>query len=201
MKKILAAILVLVLMCCFTGCGSFNSYTDEVDGFGGCDHSWVDANCTEPQKCLLCDETRGMALGHNYSNGYCTRCSASDPNYISRDDIFPGTPTLDFSMNSAGGIEFYWKQKYTGSRKINYITVTFTLYDAVGNPTPDDIKRKSTNSVRLIGPFEPKETIEFPCDVFVYCDVCNKISFDSLYLEYSDGTTATVDYGWQNIVN
>lgn len=201
MKRFLTMILALVLICCFAGCGDFNSYTDDFDGLGGCNHSWMSATCTKPKKCSICEETQGSSLGHDYSNGYCTRCSSADPNYVSRDDIFPGTPTLNFSMNSAGGIKFYWEQKYTGGKKINYITVTFTLYDAVGNPTRDDIKGKSTNSVRLIGPFEPKETIEFPCDVFVYCDVCDKITFDSLYLEYSDGTTATVDYGWQNSVN
>ena len=204
MKKSLALFLSIIMFCCFVGCDNFNSNsnTDADDEFGGCDHSWMDATCTEAQKCLICGETKGSPLGHDYSNGYCTRCSSADPNYVSCDDLFPGKPELlGFAMNSAGGIEFHWIQKYIGSKKINYITITYTLYDAVGNPTTDDIKGESTKRVRLIGPFEPKKTIEFHSDVFVYCDVCDKVSFDSLYLEYSDGTTAYVNYGWQTVVN
>ena len=163
-------------------------------------HNYISATCIKPKTCNQCGETSGNALGHNYSNGKCKRCSSIDPNYLSINDVFPGTPELYFYMNSAGGISFYWKHKYTGNKKINYITITYTLYDAVGNPTPDDITHQSTKSARLIGPFEPNKTIEFSTDVFVYCDVCNKISFDSLYFEYADGTTAFVRYGWQNTV-
>lgn len=196
MKKNITQILVLTLAFCLSGCEVYNYEST----YEACQHYWLDATCTEPQKCSLCGETQGYSLGHYYSKGYCTRCSASDPNYVSRDSIFPGTPTLKFYMNSAGGIEFYWKQNYTGDKKIDYITVTYTLYDAVGNPTRDDIKHQSTLTGRLIGPFEANEPIEFDSQVIIYCDVCSKISFDSLYLEYSDGTTATVSYGWSNKV-
>lgn len=43
-------------------------------------HSWSKATCTEPKKCE-CGETSGKALGHNFSNGKCSRCGTTDPNY------------------------------------------------------------------------------------------------------------------------
>lgn len=37
-------------------------------------HKYGAASCTEPQKCTICGETTGAALGHNIVNGMCTRC-------------------------------------------------------------------------------------------------------------------------------
>lgn len=45
-------------------------------------HSFAAATCTEPKKCS-CGVTEGSALGHTYSAGKCTVCSAKDPNYFS----------------------------------------------------------------------------------------------------------------------
>lgn len=120
---------------------------------------------------------------------------------INRNDVFSAKPEyLTFSMNSAGGIEFNWKHNYIGNKKINYIQVTYSLYDAVGNLTKDDHKRETTHTMRLIGPFNVGEPIEFNSDVIVYCDVCAKVSFDSIVFEYADGTFAEFQYGWQNTV-
>ena len=43
-------------------------------------HSYVAATCTSPAMCS-CGATSGSALGHSYSNGKCSRCGSSDPNY------------------------------------------------------------------------------------------------------------------------
>lgn len=37
-------------------------------------HSFVDANCTEPEKCKMCGFTTGEPLGHTTKNGTCDRC-------------------------------------------------------------------------------------------------------------------------------
>lgn len=44
-------------------------------------HSFVEATCTQPKKCD-CGSTEGKALGHDYENGVCTRCSEKDPDYL-----------------------------------------------------------------------------------------------------------------------
>ncbi|MBQ3080145.1 MAG: hypothetical protein IJC48_09155 [Clostridia bacterium] len=38
-------------------------------------HVWVSATCTTPETCSVCGETRGEALGHNFSNATCTEPS------------------------------------------------------------------------------------------------------------------------------
>lgn len=43
----------------FVGCGGGETPT-------GCTHNWVAATCTEPERCTICNETRGEAAGHKY---------------------------------------------------------------------------------------------------------------------------------------
>lgn len=37
----------------------------------GCDHQWLDASCSSPQRCELCGETNGEALQHQWSPATC----------------------------------------------------------------------------------------------------------------------------------
>ena len=146
-------------------------------------HDYDDGNCTEARKCKLCSSTTGEPLGHDYQNGFCQRCYKNDENYITLDDVFPGKPDyLIFTMNSVGGIEVEWQHKYKGSKSIDYIGVIYTLYDSVGNPLPDDIKKKSSGSFKLAGPFKGKSTIEWNSHVFVYASACKSVSFDKFVL-------------------
>lgn len=36
-----------------------------------CEHDWVKADCENPQKCTLCDEVEGTALGHEWIDADC----------------------------------------------------------------------------------------------------------------------------------
>ena len=48
-------------------------------------HSWSAATCTENQKCTLCGDVKYQTmLGHDYKNGFCTRCNRRDENYIDK---------------------------------------------------------------------------------------------------------------------
>lgn len=42
-------------------------------------HSYADASCTAPKCCIRCGITEGVALGHIYKGGFCSRCAAKDP--------------------------------------------------------------------------------------------------------------------------
>lgn len=46
-----------------------------------CTHSWKDATCKAPKTCSKCGATEGSLAGHSYSNGTCSTCGTSDPNY------------------------------------------------------------------------------------------------------------------------
>ena len=66
-----------------------------------CEHSWIDATCTEPKVCSVCGVTDGCELGHNYAvpviveptcvdEGYSTlTCERCD--YYSYYDYLPAT--------------------------------------------------------------------------------------------------------------
>ena len=48
----------------------------------GCAHVYADADCVIPKTCTLCGATRGSALGHDYTEGICSRCGAEDPTFV-----------------------------------------------------------------------------------------------------------------------
>jgi len=50
-------------------CGS--TYTEKISATG---HSFTKADCTHDSHCKICGIVNQKALGHNYSNGACTRC-------------------------------------------------------------------------------------------------------------------------------
>lgn len=39
-------------------------------------HSWISANCTEPEVCADCRETRDSALGHSWQDASCTQAKS-----------------------------------------------------------------------------------------------------------------------------
>lgn len=43
-------------------------------------HRFIEASCTAPKTCVVCSQTEGNALGHQYQEGLCTRCGQADPN-------------------------------------------------------------------------------------------------------------------------
>ena len=57
-------------------CG--DSYQQAIAAVG---HQYAAATCLLPRTCHVCNHTQGTALGHNYADGTCTRCSVEDPDY------------------------------------------------------------------------------------------------------------------------
>lgn len=59
MYKRITLFCIVVMFCCFlSGCQ--------------CEHEWIDANCTTPKTCSLCDDTEGEPIGHNWIAATCT---------------------------------------------------------------------------------------------------------------------------------
>ncbi len=58
MKKLFIPILALFLFCLCSGCG--------------CEHQWIDANCTAAKTCSLCQKTEGVPLNHIWQDATCT---------------------------------------------------------------------------------------------------------------------------------
>ena len=191
-KNLGVFILILTMLLCLSGCGLVCSFSG---------HSWIKKTCTEPERCSRCGFVANSSpFGHDYStNGKCTRCSFTDPDYISPDNIFSGKPTLNFYKAANGNISCKWKHKYTGDKTINYINVTYTTYDPVGTQI-NDHSIAMISQVRLIGPFKPNQDIDAYFKDIIFSVPCGKISFDYLDFEFSDGSTASTYYGWSNTV-
>lgn len=58
MKQITKLVLISVFLLLLSGCG--------------CEHQWIEANCTAPRTCSLCAETDGDPLGHSWQDASCT---------------------------------------------------------------------------------------------------------------------------------
>ncbi len=50
-----------------------------------CEHSWIDATCTEPKTCELCGKTQGKPNGHSWLDATCL-----EPNTCSECDLTDG---------------------------------------------------------------------------------------------------------------
>lgn len=83
MKKISTILLAIFLLLIIYSCSTTDSSNSDNNAANDntniesslCDHVWIDASCTEPQKCSLCNKTSGTALGHTTSTGICSRCN------------------------------------------------------------------------------------------------------------------------------
>ncbi len=120
---------------------------------------------------------------------------------LSREDVFDTSDKPIFELyqpNSAGGLQYFWADKYIGDMTINYYILHFEMYNAVDDPAYDEIKKQSTFTVKMIGPVESGEYLAAMSisDPDVYCETCEKLELREIELEYDDGTTATVEYGW-----
>lgn len=73
-------------------------------------HTWTEATCASPKTCSGCGKTSGSALGHNFSNGKCTRCGAKDSDYTEPTTVHthtwtPATCTLPKTCTTCGATE------------------------------------------------------------------------------------------------
>lgn len=104
--------------------------------------------------------------------------------------------TFNYSTNSADGIRVTWEGRNLTGKTINYYTAELSTFNRVGDPSYDQHSGESTFSLKYVGPIEPDgDMILF--DLFTYQGALHKIKIDKFHLQYSDGTTETIDYGYE----
>lgn len=59
-NKLLSIISSVFALVCLSGCETL------------CEHDFIDATCTTPKTCTLCNEVEGEALGHSWNDATCT---------------------------------------------------------------------------------------------------------------------------------
>lgn len=109
--------------------------------------------------------------------------------------LFKDNVTLGFYRNSVDGIFVGWMAENLSGKTINYYTVRISLYNSVGDPAYDSITGKNTINMKFVGPVQPKGKLAL-YDVVGYSSVCSKVTIDSIYLEFADGTSSEYYYGY-----
>lgn len=90
MKKTFALLLITVLLLCLCGCPDSQPLpsttttvpTPTTTPAPVCAHQYAQADCLTPKICTLCGATRGQALGHDYTEGICSRCGEADASFV-----------------------------------------------------------------------------------------------------------------------
>ena len=102
---------------------------------------------------------------------------------------------FSFERNSVNGIKVFWMATNNSGKKINYYTLTLEFYNRVGDPAWDEIKNTSVRDFKYVGPVEPGGMLAMS-KLVGYIPACHKVVISKINLEYADGTTETVDYGY-----
>ena len=79
-----------------------------IPALGG-EHTWVDASCTAPKTCSVCNVTEGATLPHTYSSvGVCTVCG-DDSFVITVDEAIEiGMKGRQYTVAGKNAPEEYW---------------------------------------------------------------------------------------------
>ena len=158
-------------------------------------HNWKSATCTSAKTCSRCGKTEGSALGHNYVNYKCARCGQNNltkndiPNIIDIDD-------LRCPLNSVGGVkqQFNFTNK-SKTKTIKYLYISISYYNAVGDIIANKIGGEKFAVYKLTGPIKPNEkTPTYQAVTFYSGATINTIKINYITIEYTDGTTLTIDY-------
>lgn len=58
----------------------------------GCKHEWIEATCTTPKTCSLCNETEGTPVSHSWSNATCKAPKTCDTCGTTEGELLPHAP-------------------------------------------------------------------------------------------------------------
>lgn len=104
---------------------------------------------------------------------------------------------MKISKNSVSGVTVSWIATNQSGKTINYYTCYITMYNPVGDKAYDEITGKSTIKVRTVGPVANGHSLML-YDLIGYSGFCSRVVIDKVYLEYADGTSEMVSYGYSS---
>ena len=70
------------------------------------------------------------------------------------------------------------------------------MYNPVGDLAYDQITNRATVTCKTVGPVANGDSLMLTNALIGYTGVCSKIVMDKIYLEYADGSTEMVTYGY-----
>jgi hypothetical protein len=100
-----------------------------------------------------------------------------------------------FNVNYANGVELRWIAQNLTGKTINYYTANVAMYNPVGDPAYDTVTGEHKLKVKYVGPSEPNDPLLIT-EIIGYTAICDKIVIESIDVEYSDGTSENIPYGY-----
>ena len=170
-----------------------------------CSHSYAlkqtNATCLSggyaTYQCSLCDKTKReyeSALGHDWFNNRCTRCSATkdlelDP---ANNDVLT-IEQINWDINSAEGVEPSITCTNQTNKQIAYVYFTLKFYDRMGNPAYCSIRHEHTRILKITGPINAGEKDTYYWDPIIYNGSTAAIKPIKIEVEFTDGTKQTIN--------
>jgi hypothetical protein len=98
-----------------------------------------------------------------------------------------------YTRNSAGGVEWTFRLRNNTNKTINYITLVWYNFNAVGDPVYDEITGKNYHGVKFTGPLNAGATTTTRRTTNLFYSYSYKSSVISdAKIEYADGTTEMI---------
>lgn len=108
---------------------------------------------------------------------------------------------FNFSLNSAGGIEFYFNGFNATTKDIKYIRFNLYLKNRVGDTVYEEITREPYAPVEIIGRISGRSYFSYGKKVVGYAEDCYKIIIDTVTITYMDGTSETGELGYYKLLS
>lgn len=185
-KKILSLLLSLTLTCSFlTACGDSSTS----------DSSSADSSSAAETTTTTSATTTTTSATTTTTTTTTTQATTTVPTRSSS-ELFTDDFIYLIPSNSADGIQFLFAAKYTGTKTINYYTITYKMYNAVGDPAYDSINNKSGFVTKTVGPVTTGKYIadQSKDRPVAYCSAINSLEVEEILLEYADGTKETINF-------
>lgn len=98
-----------------------------------------------------------------------------------------------FCMNSVGGLEPTIFIANNSGKKIKYIYVNVSFYNAVGDKLRNDIGGYTTSKLKITGYINIWENKQYDWDPVFYEYSARKMKVETMTIEYSDGSKKTIN--------
>ncbi len=157
MKHINELLIIIITVCLICSSCVNSELKNTEDETSICTHQWKDADCTNPQTCLLCGETEGEESGHKWDDANCVKpetcsvCGATQGSTSSNTHQWGNEQTLEYATYVSEGTKkltcIDCEAEKTESIPVKYINFTYTTKDeAEALAKEHDIELEFVNS-------------------------------------------------------
>lgn len=145
MKKLYYPLLIIVLLFSLCGCKKDvpkNTTSMVIPSSSPtvpvCVHQYTDADCITAKTCIYCGSTRGKALGHDFIEGFCTRCGEEDQSYVALEAVIWQTDTLSEDGNTLESISISFGSDGTAQIQVRLYGSFSSLDEALRDQYPPE---------------------------------------------------------------